>query len=66
MNNATLLEGSSVILGEQDTVLYSMVMIKRQTLKKLNGMMMMMEVTEIIQKLKMIPQIHPSNLPGNA
>ncbi len=41
-------------------------MIKRQTLKKSNEMMMVMEATEIIQKLEMIPpQIHLSNLPGN-
>jgi hypothetical protein len=41
------------------------VMIKHQTLKKLNEMMMLMEVMEIMQKLKMIPQIHLSNLAGN-
>jgi hypothetical protein len=28
-------------------------------------MMMVMEFMKIIQKLKMIPQIHPSNLAGN-
>jgi hypothetical protein len=39
-----------------------MMKIKHQTQKKLNGMMMVMVVTEIIQKLNMIPQIHPPNL----
>jgi hypothetical protein len=35
--------------------------IKHQTLKKSNGMMMGMMVPQIIQKWKMIPQIHLSN-----
>ncbi len=69
MNNATPMEGSSVVLGEQNIVhdgetfmwILIMVMIKHQTLKKSNGMMMVMVVTEIIQELKLIPQIHPSN-----
>jgi hypothetical protein len=60
MNNATPLEGSSVIHGEQNIVHNGD--DHGQTLKKLNGMMMVMEVTEIIQKLKAIPQIHLSNL----
>ncbi len=63
MNNATPLEGSSVILGEQDIVLDGDDQTSNS--EKSNGMMMVMEVREIIQKLKMIPQIHPSNLPGN-
>jgi hypothetical protein len=45
-----------------------MMKIKRQTLKKSNGKMMVLVVLvvpQIIQKLKMIPQIHPSNLAQN-
>jgi hypothetical protein len=42
-----------------------MMKIKHQTLKKLNGKMMVVVVPQIIQKLKMIPQIHPSNLAQN-
>jgi hypothetical protein len=37
------------------------VKIKRQTLKKLNGMMMVLVVPQIHQKLNMTPQIHPSS-----
>ncbi len=42
-----------------------MMKIKHQTLKNLNGMMMVVVVPQIIQKWKMIPQIHPSNLAQN-
>ncbi len=42
-----------------------MMKIKSQTLKKLNGKMMVLVVPQIIQKSKMIPQIHLSNLVRN-
>jgi hypothetical protein len=42
-----------------------MVKINYQTLEKLNGMMMVAAFPQIIQKWKMIPWIHLSNLAQN-
>jgi hypothetical protein len=62
MNNATPLEGSSVILGEQDIVHNGDDQASNsEDVEWIDDG----EVMEIIQKLKMVSQIHPSNLAGN-
>ncbi len=76
MEKADEMEGSSVILGEENFVHDRETFIQDQLttvdfnndegqtskLKKLNGMMIVTVVTEIIQNWKMNPQIHLSNL----